>query len=288
MATRLVVVGDMHLGSKFALCKSVFHWPSTEHREGGSWHANEDQLDLFRLWKRCSLGRWHKPDVLVALGDMIDGQDRKSRGVWQWTTDPGAQADAAVELLEMWEAQEIWCVDGSGYHSEVSGFSVDRLVAERAGAKRTQSGEICPFHLYLPIEGLTAHFAHHVGTSQLFHYKSTPLAREMWLTALHDDMKRYAKEFPETTLVFRGHAHDYVHLEFPSSAGWIIPGWQVRTPWTMKKSVHGFTPRIGFVGVEIKGRKWSYEPFIWSVGNIGTPPVGIIGKKKGGARRARV
>lgn len=271
---RIVFVGDLHSGSHVGICPPEVEWPGTGTFRGGGHRANEVQRGLYDLWQ-ASTGnrRWAKPDILVAGGDLCDGQGSKRYGTEQWTTEPEIQANTAVQLLQDWKAGQVWVIDGSGYHKDLRGMSLDGLVAQRIGAAAASNGAVCNHELYLTAGGVTVHCAHKVGISKVFHYKTTPLARALLLAFLQDAM-RTVEDVPDTSLIVRWHAHYYLHVAYGHTAGWICPGWQAKTPFTLEADPHGYTPRFGFIGMEIEDGRWEYEARTWAVEEAQPAPVG--------------
>ena len=127
---KVVAISDMHVGSRVGLCD-----PSSKEVPSGDVGAPV-RAHLFQHWQEACSGKWTKPDVLLFLGDAIEGQNRKQFGLGTWTSDLWTQCDHAAALLEMWGAREVYMVRGSGYHVEAdhSGFQCEEYIGRKIGA----------------------------------------------------------------------------------------------------------------------------------------------------------
>ncbi len=246
---------------------------------------------LYKKWCESVKGPWRKPDVLILAGEAVDGQGKRRGGTEQWTSNLEDQAHFAAELVSMWEARKIYCLRGSNYHVDIngSGINIDELAAQKMGAeiwpnqdnidpkRRARSG----YSLFLTIGNVTLHIAHKVSVSKVFHYRSTPIAREMMHAKLNDPMRHYAEAMQlemgkyKTRLVVRGHAHYYWYCATSGSAGINLPCWQARSAFIEQEMPLGMCD-IGFVGLEVKGDHFTHEPVLWQVEEAQPPAHAII------------
>ncbi len=273
-----VAIGDLHCGSRVGLCTKA----GLEHSDYGT-PVREKLYELYKAG--ATKGPWHKPDVLIVNGDSTDGGGQKRGGSEQWTTDLDDQVAEAAELILMWKAKKIIIVRGSNYHAEVkgTGMNLEEGVAREVGAefypntshlpekRRPRSG----YHWYLTLEDYTFHIAHKVGVSRVFHYRTTPIARELLHMKLNDALRHQVDKY-KTRCVLRSHAHYFVECKFPNSQGMILPCWQGLSPYMEQEGPLAISPTIGFVGFIIDGNAMRYTDCTWTLEDAQLPPHRII------------
>lgn len=234
-----MALGDIHAGSRAAICV-----PDMELCGGGSFRYSAAQRGLYEAW--CGLSKeWANSDVLIVNGDAIEGQARKESGVPCWSTDLDDQLQCAELLVKEFGAKKIYIINGTGYHTDAGGKSLechlgDRLGAEKIGAGGQRSAE----EIFLTVGGLTFHAAHHISIGTGW-YKTTPLARELVFALLNES------DFHKTDVILRSHVHYFCGVEFHRQHGFTLPCWQLRTRYMMKKSAFGMTPSIGAIRFRI-------------------------------------
>jgi hypothetical protein len=257
----IVVVSDLHVGSHVGLC------PPKVETENGSWEAGRAQRELWDCWKTVAR-EWHAPDILVCNGDAIEGQARKQSGTVCWTNDLNTQVRAAAACLELFHARRICLVNGSGYHVDAAGKSLETWLGALLGAEKVR-GEYASDELVLRIHNRSLHFAHHiqVGTGW---YRSTPLARELVFALLNETSK--LNRGHKADIVVRSHVHYYVHVEFERQHGIITPCWQLQTGYMLKKSAFGCVPSIGAIRIRIwPGGEVAFEKRLFKPAGLRSP-----------------
>ena len=186
-------------------------------------------------------------------GEPIDGQGVKSRGVEQWTTNYLDQIDAAVQLVKMFKAKKVFVTQGSGYHIEQGGVSVEEIFGQRVGAEKVDGRFVTP-ELFLTVEGITFNLAHHITSSTSgWNYRSTAIAKELMLGQLNVSHK-----FPFDIMV-RSHIHYFWAVESAGKLGVITPAWQLQTAFMQKKGTMGSIPDIGASRFIVDGSNYHLE-----------------------------
>ena len=190
--------------------------------DGNKIVANRVQKELFKCWKEL-VKEWSRPDVLVLNGDIIDGIQASNAGVEVWTADLDEQLDAATQLIEMIKPRKTYVVAGTNYHVSTKGRKQERTLAANFGSK---------LYVDLPLdfEGHKMHFAHHIGRSAVFHYRTTPLAREMLIAKLNEH-KTHRFEW-----LVRSHVHYFVQIRYGTHGAMTLPGWETPSPYAKKFS----------------------------------------------------
>lgn len=233
MSKRLVVLGDLHTGSVYSVMPGSYI-----RRDGNLVEPNRVQVELLERWKEMCR-RWRRPDVLLCNGDIIDGYQPANQGVEVWTADLDEQIDAATILLEMLKPREAYFTRGTNYHVSTAGRRQEETLAGNFGSKLHED-------IYLDFEGYVIHAAHHLSYSKVFHYRTTPLARAMLIAKLNES-KTYKCDW-----LIRAHVHYFVQIRFGSHCAFSLPGWETRTPYTIRKSPED-VPDIGAVRLTHRG-----------------------------------
>lgn len=289
---KVVSLADMHVGSDYALA---------DPKVTGDRPGRAVRSALYGIWREASGGPWHRPDVLIVAGDCVEGQNRKSGGIGTWTTDLLEQADHAAKLLRMWDAKSIYMVRGSNYHVAAagSGLQVEEYIARKIGAvefpnqdgiepeDRDRSG----WEWYLDLGGVVFHVSHKIAVSKVFHYQSTPTARQMLQARLNDrlrhELTEYGGERRSIQVVLRAHAHYYNTVGFSGSEGYVLPCWKGLDEFMLSNGPLDISPDIGFLGFTIENGGYSREKNLWTLGDIQPPPLSVVGRRVGENRPGR-
>jgi len=240
---KILVVGDMHVGSKVSLMPDEVQLES-----GNVVKSNSIQKLIFEKWLEMvsSVGN---VDAAIVLGDSIDGPDIKGKGVGMWTTDLHQQVRTASTLLDMIDTKKYVGVQGSNYHVG------DNMSAD--GAVLFELGGVFGDELSIVAGDSRIHVSHSVGVSSAgSSYRPTPIAREMMLAAINKE------EYGGFNLILRGHAHYYVRVSFASTTGLICPCWKGRDSFVARRTL-AFMPHLGYVVLNIKGKDIQIEPHVF-------------------------
>jgi hypothetical protein len=232
----ILVVSDLHVGSRYAVMPSVF----------GNFRANKVQKQILKKWREmCKAEK--KPDYLVVNGDAVDGVGYASNGKEQWTTDKGEQIDAAVELVKEIDCDNVLVTYGSKYHTEEN-LNLDEAFARQVGAKHHG------WEISLNPEGTKSHmhFSHQISVStSVWQYRTTPLAKELVAALLNENV------LPKYDVIGRAHAHYFCQVAFTSSMAFVGPCWQTRTPYMIRKGL-ALIPKLGYVKLSSEdGERWN-------------------------------
>jgi hypothetical protein len=191
----VVALGDLHCGHRNGLTPPG--WQESAKRPGS---ARAGQVEAWARYEAIRR-RLPQPDVVLALGDMIDGRGEASGGTELLTTDRAEQAQIAVECLRIWQPKRGYAiVRGTPYHAgQLEEF--EDAVAAGLGCDRIAD------RLYPEVDGVTFDLAHEVGASSVPHARFTSVAREaLWsLIAAADGVA------PRVQVVLRAHVHYHVY-----------------------------------------------------------------------------
>ncbi len=216
-------VGDTHCGSHYGL------WPLDSLPARG--HAGPRYL--LKCFQHLTES-WPELDLLVLMGDLIDGKQRKSDGTKLFTTKLDEQADGAIEILQPMaaKAKQIIRVDGTPYHEDFHGAC--RLIDAALGIK------VAKQVIDLDLGPGILNIAHHpIGGSTL--YNGTQTDKE----AIWSRQAASAGKTPSARWIVRAHRHCY-HLQDDEQTTVVIcPCWELPTPYAKKGNYWKWQPSLG-------------------------------------------
>jgi hypothetical protein len=269
---KALFLADLHVGSRVSV--SI---PDVGGSFGRDTYA-PIRKRLFSKWEEASKGEWGNPDILIVDADLIEGQNIKEHGHGLTTTDIDEQCDEACELIDMWKAKKLFILRGSDYHVNVgsTGLSSEEHIARKLGAEKyPHSKDSSGYHYYITIDQITFHVAHHVECSRVFHYKSTPVAKEMLFAKLNDQLRHEMGKY-KTNVVIRAHAHSFIAVEYAVSLGMVLPCWKALDSHMLKRGSIAMSPDIGYVGFDVRGDSYRWEKHLYKLPEFQLPPHVII------------
>lgn len=256
---RVLAWGDMHCGHKIGLTHPDFN-PVYRKRDGKDYELSQKRA---QLWKLVT-GQVEdlKPiDILIDVGDVIDGKGEKSGGTELITADRNEQVKIAIANMEMVKASEVYMCYGSAYHTGI-GEDYEDLVA--SGIKAVKIGG----HDYLEVRGphrsepgVVFDYRHFVSRSIIPHGRGTPLARA-WLNGL---LWAEHGEYPKGDIFLRGHVH-YLHIV--GGYGWraiALPALQAAGSKHGTRTSEGPVD-FGFLVFDVYGKgEYTWKEYIWKL-----------------------
>jgi len=191
---RVVVIGDPHCGHRAGLTPP------------GWWYYLDDTLEIrykFALQQRLTWNYYSKKmaelrpiDVLVVLGDAVDGKGERSGSTELITADRMEQARMAAHCINEADAKNIVMVYGTPYHVGNSEDFED-AVAELVGAQI--SG-----HEWIDINGVIFDLKHFASSSVIPHGIFTGIARD----GLWNKLWAIGGAQPNADILLRAHSHN--------------------------------------------------------------------------------
>jgi hypothetical protein len=240
---RILVVGDQHIGSVFA------PWPEgIRLTTGGGYDPNKFQVWLNECWgtmiEEVSLIR---PDVIVSLGDVIDGVKSRSREVVSNRLDD--QQAAAIKMMQPLVdiCPRVYFVAGTAYHVGEGAEYTTAIASSLGAASEPMTGSPVWPALTLMTKHGVIHFAHHVGVSR-------SLAREsssIWSEFVETQSEMAFKDDPYNLVgIVRAHRHRQITVTKGGKFAATIPPWQLKTSYAYKTSPSSI-PEIGYGMIEV-------------------------------------
>lgn len=215
----VVALADLHCGHLGAVTPPD-HWYPDPDRISDPKIAQvaEVQREMYAAYME-SVREYHRPDVLVVNGDIVDGPGRLTAGAEHITTDIETQCRMAAELLAAWEARKVILTYGTPYHTAIEGQDVEKFIA---GLLAAEGFEVeIHSHAFFRVHGRVFDVRHFATRATLPHTRMTPLARE-WLVNM---LWAARQEQPRAHIILRAHLHSFAMAGGPDWLGFFQPCW---------------------------------------------------------------
>ena len=241
----LVIVSDIHVGSKYAICTE-----SPERDSDNPYKPNKLQKKLLEGWDYCVDRISQKPRALVVNGEPIDGANRFNMGDSVWSVEINDQIEDATKLLNTIKSDNLIFVRGSGYHVTRDATSFEKTIADKMKAKKymTILGNLtgADYEANIEMFGKHINFTHHVGWSSWWMYRTTPIAKELIKAHFAQTESGF-----HTDIIVRSHVHYYVEVRFPHTIGFSTPAWKFPDGFLYRKG-EPENPTIGMMEIIIE------------------------------------
>jgi len=159
--TRVLLFGDTHCGSEVGLTPPVYQWQcvgdptNEEHRKRNKFARLQKEC---YTWYTNTLDLLRPIDRVFHMGDLTDGDGKRSGGTEQITTDRKVQVGMAIEAIEQIRCDKHIFVYGTPYHTgDAEDFEVD--IAKHFNAKIGS-------HEWEKINGVVFDLKHKQGATQ--------------------------------------------------------------------------------------------------------------------------
>lgn len=208
--TKVLALGDLHSGHKVGLTPPSYFEPKKTKAgklQRALWDGNERMLHEAG---QC--------DVVLVLGDCIDGRGSRSGGTELITTDLLEQVDIATECLKYMQKvvkpKHIIMVYGTPYHVSPDGEDYEKQIAKNIGADKIGG------HEWVKSGGVTFSMKHKIGGSTIPHGRFTALAKDvLWEKLWADEYEQH----PRSDILLRGHVHYYGYCGSYWGTGMSLP-----------------------------------------------------------------
>lgn len=199
---RVLVISDLHCGHQTGITP-----PDYQYRMISNPHTNSDhQHNRFAeiqnqvwTWYVESLEQLQPIDILLDVGDNIDGRGEKSGSTELIEVNQNRQCSMAVMALKLAKAKNIFMVYGTPYHSAPGYNDWEDGIAESMKAERIES------KLFVDINGVVFDLRHRASKSSIPHGQGTLLAKQKLWNTIWAELEMQ----PNADIVLRGHIHDY-------------------------------------------------------------------------------
>jgi len=212
--TRVVFFGDSHCGSNVGLTPPAYQYkyikdPKTEeHRTRNKWASLQKEC---WDWYVNTMDMLQPIDLLLNMGDNIDGDGERSGGTELITTDRKVQVCMAIEAIEIAKAKKMTMVYGTPYHTgKAEDFEVD--IAAHFKCK-------IGCHEWEEINGCIFDLKHKQSNCK------NP-ATGIWDNIVDNREWAGLGEQPKADVLVRAHTHRFVMLKIEDCIGIGIPALQ--------------------------------------------------------------
>jgi hypothetical protein len=224
----IAFVGDLHCGSYEGL------WPEEEiNGKSARYIATRYVNQCFDHFVKTIPDL----DLLIFMGDIIDGRQRKSDSTGIYTSDLSEQTDGAIEVVRplVKKAKKVIRIWGTPYHEGFHG-------ALKAFDKEFDVGLVDQVLNLELTPGNILNVAHH-PTGGAGIYKGTALDKE----AVWSSVAEQEKKVPGARWIVRGHRHFWGMQETSNKVVIINPCFQLPNGWAKKANLWRFQPDLGAV-----------------------------------------
>ena len=240
---KIGIISDTHCGSTTGLTLSP---------------VNDTQKKLLEVYQ-SDMEWMGKVDIAIHVGDIIDGEDLKSRD-----TTSGDIADQVKDAVAMWKlmrAKEYMLIAGTPYHTNSGAQSWDKGVVDQLNEWKKNSAS---YHTKLKLQVKDWFYLqarHKVGSSGIPHGRFTSPARSKTWDAVNAAIKANAtgETVHLANLLVFGHVHYWTYAEDAQGAACTMPCYQALGGKYGNMMCDGHVD-IGCLKIEIgeKG-EWSWE-----------------------------
>jgi hypothetical protein len=251
MVYRIGVFGDVHAGSPDAV-SPLEYYIGDDDRTSARVSANKIQQYMFNQLEAAAdnLGVF---DLLLLMGDMCDGPDKKSQGKTVTCSNLDFQVDMCGELFSMFKPKKIISVSGSGYHNGYN-LTTDKNVTDLLGAKLKVSTKHDSEQFVRAGERII-HARHFTTYIKKKDNRMNGLGNEI-REFVNDGYYVYGENMPH--IAVRAHTHYFEDVMTRGVHAFVNPCWKWRDEFICSRSV--VTGDLGYMMFDVDGSY--YEPYL--------------------------
>jgi hypothetical protein len=269
----LVVVSDLHIGCRLALCPPE----GMALDDGGIYKPSQLQRKIWKYWQTF-WSEWvpeathGEPFALVINGDVVEGSHHHN--TTPISHNPEDQRALAIKiikpLVDLCEGR-LYIVRGTEAHVGISACD-EESIAKAVGAIPNREQQFSRWDLWKSIgKGKLVHFLHHIGTTGSQAYEATAVHKE--LVEEFVEAARFRRQAPDA--IVRSHRHR--HFETVISTGAdsgetgralavVTPAWQAKTSFAWKiPGARLSTPQFGGVLIRYAHNRLFCDSKVWTI-----------------------
>lgn len=211
--TRIVVISDLHCGSRAGLTPPEWQYKDNES-DKDRLSFGKQQRHIWNYYDR-TIEALKPIDLLVVNGDAIDGKGERSGGTELLEADRIKQVEIAEKCIGMTGAKVKIIIYGTAYHTgkeeDFEKILGDAVCASKVGG-----------HEWFDVNGIVFDFKHFVSSSVIPHGRYTAIAREaLWNKIWASDEMQ-----PDADIVVRSHVHYHRYAGEPGCLMMTTPALQ--------------------------------------------------------------
>lgn len=245
----VVVVSDLHAGSKLGLCTP----DGAQMDEDTLYLPSTAQKKVWAYWEEF-WGDWvpevchGEPFILVVNGDCLDGDHHNTTSTI--TNNLTYQRRLAEKILKPVVDHRMcagyYHIRGTEAHSGQSGTDEEQVAAS-LGAIPNSQGQHARWELWLKMKVNDAliHCTHHIGCSSTAAGEATAVIKE--LVNAYTEAGRWRAQPPDVCV--RSHRHQCSEVRLPTALGYgisfVTPAWQLATPFRWRLGNKASMPQFG-------------------------------------------
>ena len=246
---RIAIISDTHCGHRAGLTPPKWQWPECDPGEDPLRSKFATIQRILWGWFAATVKKLQPIDVLIHMGDAIDGTAEKSAGTELITTDLKEQCDIARECIETVEAARTHLLYGTPYHTASDGQDWEAVLAEMVCAD-------IGGHEWYDAEGVVFDCKHKVSSSIIPHGRHTGPSRDWLWNVLWAERGLQ----PQARVYIRGHVHYHTYCGDPTRLVITAPCLQAWSKYGSRQCAG--TIDLGLLVFDCEGGEYSWKPYL--------------------------
>jgi predicted phosphodiesterase len=250
-ATKVIVLADLHTGAYDTPKPQTFLGDGNQERQIP---LGMSQLQAYGIshWNTM-LQKHSDADVVLTLGDNVEGTDDQSKGYGCWTTNIDYQIEASATLYSFFSKARFIGVQGSKYHSGLNPSWDEQVLLKlkEKGAHVEFSKKDYGYY----IDDVGFYMRHNIGYRSDKKNRANPLGGELLAFELNE------KAIGEYRVLLFGHTHYFVYAGDDKRMACIVPGWKGRDAFVSHRSVN--IPDCGYLVFYVLDDVYKWGKSIW-------------------------
>lgn len=218
---RILFLADTHCGHRSGLTPPDYQYSMSGDPIRRAWAKLQRDGWKAYMGLREEIG---SPDIVVGVGDLIEGDGDKNNGTELITTDRLEQARMASQALKVWDAKTYIIVRGTPSHAGQCEDFEDVIAARLNGQIRDRA--------YIKVEGIVFDVCHHLSVIKDLKTRATPLSREK----IENLLRWERAEAPKADIFIRAHTHMYCNVGGHNWEAFSLPALQMETKYGVKRA----------------------------------------------------
>ncbi len=244
MGKIVIPSGDFHIGNRGSLMTHEVIRNADIPSKKEIVEPTNTQKEIIKIYENLC-DQYHKPDLLILNGDLVDGKNYKDSGLGLWSSDVAEQAEVFAELISWLKPRKIVGTSGSPYHSERNPC-MDAIAIKKCRTLGGKKGIFRQGYVSANINGCRIHAMHKTTVSKsTWQYRATPIARSMVLAELAKDT------YGHYNIILKSHVHWFAYVGFSSYLGMVLPCWKAFDPFG-DTNIEFNDPAVGYAIFEIE------------------------------------
>jgi len=233
LSKNILVIADLHTGHRSGLTPPSRHARLAKTATQTQKDFEKIRQDYWRIFAK-EVKKLGKIDILLANGDLVDGEGWRSGKTEIILNDMQDQCDAAAEILKFCQAREVHITCGTPYHTGVN-TDWERYIAHQVRqSKYTERVELHD-RLHFSVNGCVINMLHKIGSSSVPYGRNTSLSKSRtW-----NELRALRQKEELANIYIRSHAHYYKQEGDHRYTAMITPSLQGESIYGNRQCDHG-------------------------------------------------